>query len=118
MSKGLGKIERKILQYFGECKKYDCEYYPCHFEKPVREAETRGLCYYVFDLISCVHDDWPRNKDITDAMYKSVLRATRSLEKKGYLHNQKYIERLTTERGGIRWFMHHIINVDYKAVLQ
>jgi len=72
MSKGLGKIERKILKAFKE-------------DTRSNETSLIGLCDYMEGLIENLHDDSPLNSKFSHSIYMSTYRAVKSLERKGYV---------------------------------
>ena len=77
MSKGPGKIEKKIIEYLN---------------KPgFKSCNIAELCYFIEGDINGPGDEWPSNKNIdqTGTRYKSVYRAVKSLENKGYLITEK-----------------------------
>jgi hypothetical protein len=113
MSKGLGRVENKILLYFNivtnGCKDYidSCEYTPYYCgdsEAKERTVDTCELCLFVADIIKCPGEIEKhfRNKH-NDSIYKSVLRAITSLERKGYIERKKIIG--YQGNSGSKWFM-------------
>lgn len=89
MSRGLGKVEKKILEYFNMSKR--------------DKAEIPGLCYYVAGLIGYPSEDWPFNEDYSDSIYKSVYRSVKSLERKGYLKTERVNPNLLTRERSHDW---------------
>lgn len=77
MSKGLGKIERKILKAFEESKEYKDN-----------DSSSNSLSYYVEGLIENLHDDWPLYKKYSYSTYMKTYRAIKSLERKGYIETK------------------------------
>ena len=111
MSRGLGKVEQKILRYF-EMVNNDCADYinecdrPCPSQKGEsdRKVETDTLCRYVAGIYKCPADsEYIHGGDYPASIYQSVLRAARSLEHKGYIERVKYVEMLASGKGGFRW---------------
>ena len=90
MSRGLGKVEKKILEYFNEQE----------------ETSITGLCHYIAGNIEKPGDDWPFRASYSDSLYKSALRAANTLEKKGYIESRKHSDRIMRvgEHGGISWY--------------
>ena len=72
MSKGLGKIERAIIQFL---------------ESKSREMETWSIARALYFPEEYFNDRLPG--DPTPAQYKSLLRALKSLERKGFLTSEK-----------------------------
>lgn len=83
MSKGLGKIERKILKAFEESK----EYIEIMGYKD-NDSCSSSLSYYVEGLIENLHDDWPSDKKYSYSTYMKTYRAIKSLERKGYVETE------------------------------
>lgn len=97
MSKGPGIIERKILLYINlasnGCNISDCEYLDtCHFHREPKERDiyVSELCYYIAGLTRCPADEIRFDAEKYSAsIYKGVLRALKSLERKGYIKGHK-----------------------------
>jgi hypothetical protein len=108
MSKGLGLIERKVLEYFTvECD----ERILCR--EPAKTAYTGELCMFVSGMYKCRCDSENHRikTEYSKATYISVLRATKSLERKGLLKRQKIVPRLSYNKH--TWFMkYEILNVN------
>lgn len=68
MSRGLGKVEKKILSILNTHN--------------ISAADD--LCYYVFDLVDCEGNCF-FNKKPTAAQRKSIYRVIKNLEKKGLI---------------------------------
>jgi hypothetical protein len=113
MYKRLGRIENKILIYLNMvangCKDYiaSCEYTPYYCgdsEARERAVNTCELCLFVADIIKCPGEiEKHFRNEHTDSLYKSVLRAIISLEKKGYIERKKIIEYQGNAHS--KWFM-------------
>jgi hypothetical protein len=113
MDKKLGWIENKILLYFKMvaygCKGYvdSCDYTPyyCGYsEAREKTINTYELCLFVANIIKCpgeVEIHYTDKHD--DCSYKSVLRAVKSLERKGYIKRKKRIARFGNSDS--KWFM-------------
>lgn len=82
MSRGLGKIERKIIEELKKMKlhkSYKIEW-KCH-------TDLKSLVYYVFDLYDEISED---NSDKpTQSQYISTWHAVKSLEKKGIVETKR-----------------------------
>ncbi len=99
MSKGLGKVEKKILEWLEmkatNCKgRFDhCGDGFCGYAKPSDYGSSVvDLGCYVAGLYRCPLDTdrkFFEKQDYADSIYKSTLRAVRSLERKGYLSTEK-----------------------------
>ena len=72
MSKGLGKIERAVIEFL---------------EGESRGGSTGWIAYAIF-FPKYYEEDKP-GPDPTPAQYKSLLRALNSLERKGFLTSEK-----------------------------
>ncbi len=83
MSKGLGKIERKILKAFEEGKEYIK--IRGHGDN---DSSSSSLSYYVEGLVENIHDDWPFDKRYSYSTYMKTYRAIKSLERKGYVETR------------------------------
>ena len=83
MSKGLGKIERKILKAFEESK----EYIKFKGYKD-NDSTSSSLSYYVEGLTENLYDDWPLHKKYNYSTYMKTYRAIKSLERKGYVETK------------------------------
>lgn len=94
MSRGLGKIERKILEVL-EYKKEQSDIEGA--EKKVYVTKLVPEVYfdiYYWDRLdedSGLYESNFRGEKITDAMFQSVWRAVRSLEKKGHIETYQKI---------------------------
>lgn len=73
MSRGLGKVERAILEAMQA--------------RPDREYWTKALCIHVYrpDEYDSESGDYGPFCNFTEAQRKSVLRAAASLERKGFI---------------------------------
>ncbi len=87
MSRGLGQIQRKILDFFNSeyAKKYDKE-----------GTSVSFLCGWVFDCKDEVGDlvrlpggEWWQRKEPTNAQYQSFCRSLRQLQKRGMVEITK-----------------------------
>jgi len=113
MTKKLGRIENKILLYFNMvvngCKDYidNCDYtpYKCGYsEGREKSLNTYELCLFVADIIKCPGEIEKHYRDKhNDSTYKSVLRAIKSLERKGYIERKKVVE--SSNSSNSKWFM-------------
>jgi len=113
MNRKLGRIENKILLYFiivkNGCKNYfaNCDYTPyfCGYNIAAEKTiNTYELCLFVADIIKCPGElEKHYREKHNDSTYKSVLRAIRSLERKGYIERKKVIEHLGNSKS--KWFM-------------
>lgn len=120
MSRGLGRVESKILLYFNMasrgCNLDDCEYLStCHYHKEPKERDidVSEPCYLVGGFKRCPAEGHPFEK-YTTSTYKGVLRALKSLERKGYIKGQKKTAWLK-ESFMPPWYMLYKLNDDYTA---
>jgi len=127
MSRDLEEIEVEILEYLkmkaSNCKEsefcmkddFTCEY----AELGEGKAITHELCCYVEGICNCEFDfeSNKSNGEYSGNTYKSVLSATESLERKGYINrNEEKTElpkpRLVPDSECI-WWMSHKLSDDY-----
>lgn len=122
MSRGLGKVERKVLRWLamyytdcGGCSEV-CEEFAFHgdIQCGCREprdpdarfgAEVEFICQFVAGNVRCpVEIEEINLGSYSDSVYKSTLRALQSLERKGWISKEKHTSCPLTEGcGGRTW---------------
>ncbi len=127
MSRDLEKVEKEILEYL-RMKASNCEEiksctnndFNCGYAEPREgKAITHELCCYVEGICNCQFDfeNNRPNGEYSGSTYKSVLKATESLEKKGYINRNKERTELPEPRlvpdSGFIWWMSHQLSDDY-----
>lgn len=119
MSRGLGKVEKKIIEYLSMANN-DCtgsiddcpaaDGYYCPYSKAKKSYISTGeLCLYVAGIYKCPAsiEDYRLQRNYNASIYKSVTRATKSLEKKGYIESQKHVERFSQDN--LTWYMSYTL---------
>lgn len=129
MSKGLGKIERRILEVLKWQRKKDKEFYRVHPQyKPHYDHDITMTMYQVFygdnywRKIENSYDEYDKeftekygyhDFELTASQKQRVWRAVRSLERKGYVTTEKkYAGRNTLfSHGGRKYYKTINLNV-------
>lgn len=123
MSRGLGKIERAMLRYmeivYGDCagsiegceaaQGCDCPY------GSARNIERDGcgtdeLCRYVAGIYKCpadIEDYCLSTQAYSRSVYSAVLRALKSLERKGLVVSEKHVLKPLEIVDHMRWRMEY-----------
>ena len=99
MCKGLGKIERTILQYM---------------ERKQRPEETTSIIINVFYPERVDEVGEYRDSSYTPAQYKSILRSLASLERKGLIKSEKRTQIMCNPRN---WYKKYTLTTQTNAAV-